>query len=683
MNEQSFTISLFDNVGDSRPKPTQCTWAGFCKALASPKVRADKDGQLFSPARYNVPRRLQSNVVELSMLVLEIDGAWKCDCCGLAGPHIMFVSNRVKGADGKVDRSPRCPQCMKSKCGACYVAPKNYSAEATEPYHDICYQTKPHTHTSITQLEISLESIIEACRNVFLRSEQESMPVASARQLPEQTAVVKNGPQRNSRVSAARDNAAEAGGVPPVVGEGIKNLSSAFALYTTHSHMRVTAIECGKDGLCPKCNAEKSKDDPDPWCGAVYGHEHAERCMRVVVPLASPISRDDFPSLWAWSVNQLNEQGIPADPQSKDQNRIFYTPVKFSDDSPYEYHIEPGSFFDWRSVAGCQDVALKLSESSNAAVKSAASIGVGESAKIAEHHSTDNRPLTTDRGFSCFEDLHAALVAAIKLEAHQNTVGNFDMACKAHNGRGKTSLAYYPKTDKVACNNGCDYWDIVASFGLPAARLPMRATVERERQRQYTREWHDVSVENVNTRSHALSLAELSVIYETLLAHEFELSSDDAKAIQRDWKGADGVTPLDPFGPLVPWWRSSENVPPRPLKICSMPNEMQVGAACARLSEWFDLRGVPGFYFERASEGPARPTAEYQHAVWQSQSFGRWRLNLQYKRGLLVPVKDACGFVYAIQIYQSTKDRNPTTLTSRGLPGGAKAIAVKEERAVA
>jgi hypothetical protein len=53
-------------------------------------------------------------------------------------------------------------------------------------------------------------------------------------------------------------------------------------------------------------------------------------------------------------------------------------------------------------------------------------------------------------------------------------------------------------------------------------------------------------------------------------------------------------------------------------------------------------------------------------------------MNLTSRKGLLVPAFDEAGWLYSIQIYQSTKDRNPTLLTSRGLPGGAKALTVKE-----
>lgn len=661
MSDQFFTISLFDNVGDSVPKAVLCTWGGFCKALASPKVRANKDGQLFSPARYAVMRRLQSNVIDLSMLVLEVDGAWKCDCCGVAGPHVLFVSNRIKDDSGRVDRSPRCPSCLKAKCEKCFEK-----------------KPKPHTVTTITPLEISLESIIEACRRVFWSAEFGV---------------------RSSEPQAMHGVAGEYGANASELRAPNSETSSAFALYSTHSNQRVTATKCGVDGICGKCAAsagwpnrtvgieDAATDESIQTCGSVYGHEHAERCMRVVAPLASPISRDDFPSLWTWAVNQLNEQGIPADPQSKDQNRIFYTPVKFSEDSPYEWHVEPGEFFNWQSAlfekstvssnavdskqsaevktraAGTQSPTQSSSRAGYPAPTIPHPLGVGAGSRVAE----------ADSGFANFEELHAELCRRIEARGKQNTRGSIDAKCSAHNGRGETSLFLNPHTLSVSCNAGCDYWEIVRAEGLPDVRLKSSVTLQRAHKLWDSRQAYA-------PRMAPLTALDLHCVYAVLLAHLCELTSEHEVLIAKHWGQSPYGEELVPYPGAAP---DSIGRTDQRIKIASVPNSVQRVQAANQLAEWFDLREVPGFYIELQTSGPAAPTRESEIVHWQSRYFGQWRLHLPVKSGLLVPRFDERGNVYAIQIYRSVKDTRPLLLTSRGLPAGAKAIAVREERAVA
>lgn len=742
MSDQQFTISLFDNVGTSRAQVKSCTWPAFCRTLASPKVREEKDGLLFSPARYRNNRRLQSNVIDVSMLVLEIDGAWRCECCGHAGPHVMFVSNRVKFDDGKVDRSPRCPACLKAK-GKC---PQS------------CYrkEPKPHTETTIAPIAFNLQSVIEGMREVF--------------------GVYRDGPD-NARVWQ----------------------QSSFAIYSTHSHQRVTMWECGPDGICQKCQEftakrkellslaaagitlcrcgwtktsheldsnescsqfrEDSPDNyivPDGGCGAVYGHEVEEPCYRLVVPLAAPVALADYPQLWTWAVASLHKSEVIADPQAKDPNRIFYTPVKFSADSPYEFHIEPGQLFDWpaflqnptepvvalagvRNAVGeaATEIKTRAAETQSSPQSIMEGCGPNEAAASAGRDGTSPPqqsyknigceycqevfkvrvgqeklpyhrvggvecrgtllPGSRDEAapFTCHEDLHVELCRRIALRGKLNSRNHVDAKCLAHNGRGNTSLVYIPDTGAVFCNAGCDYWDIVKAEGLPEIHLPSRVRILREHvqarrgvyyEQAQNGEHDSVLVKedgynrlSLTKRERPLTLSDLSVVYEYLLAHFFELSAEHEAQIRIDW-GTDPYSQLDP----IDWYGANEeNVPARPVKICSMPNQMQVARAVAQLSEWFDLREVPGFYVELATRAPQPPSVAATREAWQSKNFGQWRLNLPSRKGLLVPRIDERGYCYAIQIYTSTKDRHPTLLTSRGLPGGAKAIAVRREGSVA
>lgn len=71
--EQTFTISLFSVKGDAKSKESRETWAQLTKRLSTFKIRAGKDGQLFSPAKFSPKYREAKNVKELSLLVLDYD----------------------------------------------------------------------------------------------------------------------------------------------------------------------------------------------------------------------------------------------------------------------------------------------------------------------------------------------------------------------------------------------------------------------------------------------------------------------------------------------------------------------------------------------------------------------------------------------------------------------------------
>jgi hypothetical protein len=59
---QLFTISLFQGIGDTRPEQVVRTWPQLCAKFAKPLIRQEKDGLLFSPAKYRGSRRLIANV---------------------------------------------------------------------------------------------------------------------------------------------------------------------------------------------------------------------------------------------------------------------------------------------------------------------------------------------------------------------------------------------------------------------------------------------------------------------------------------------------------------------------------------------------------------------------------------------------------------------------------------------
>lgn len=195
-------------------------------------------------------------------------------------------------------------------------------------------------------------------------------------------------------------------------------LGCSFAAYTTHSHRRTT------------------KSNPE-----------AEERFRVVIPLAVPISAEKYPALWQWAARI---SGNKVDAQAQDASRMYYTPAIASSDAPYQSYIGEGKLIDWR--------ALDL-ESSTHTKQSAGSTN--------ETHS-----------FEFHEDRHTELCQRLVALAKRNSRGNYDAQCLAHNGKGKTALAYFPDSGAVTCNARCSYDALLTAEGLPAGHLPSKDTTK-------------------------------------------------------------------------------------------------------------------------------------------------------------------------------------------------------------
>lgn len=69
----TFIISTFRNRQDANPKESQETWEQLTQRFSGCKIRAGKDGPLFSPSKFSPARRAKENVKELSLLVLDYD----------------------------------------------------------------------------------------------------------------------------------------------------------------------------------------------------------------------------------------------------------------------------------------------------------------------------------------------------------------------------------------------------------------------------------------------------------------------------------------------------------------------------------------------------------------------------------------------------------------------------------
>lgn len=211
-------------------------------------------------------------------------------------------------------------------------------------------------------------------------------------------------------------------------------LGCAYAIYSTHSHLR--------------------KTDSNP---------NAEPRYRVVVPLACPISADEFPNLWQYAKQQTR---MPFDESAKDSSRMFYTPVKAEPNAPYQFYIKDGDFLDWQVLP--LDSFADGAPSFNANNAN----GANQNGKGQNSNSTH---------FEFHEDRHAELCRRIEKQGKNTGRGTFEMKCPAHNGKGDSSLFYDVASKAVACMKKpkCEYSEILSAFGLPNKHLPSRENSEK------------------------------------------------------------------------------------------------------------------------------------------------------------------------------------------------------------
>ncbi len=204
-------------------------------------------------------------------------------------------------------------------------------------------------------------------------------------------------------------------------------LDSAFAIYSTHSHLRRT---------------EKNPN--------------AEPRFRVCIPLASPVAAADFPALWQCVKHKT---GLPLDENAKDASRMFYIPAIAAKDAPYDFFIKDGSFLDWQILP----------------LESFPANGNSNRNGYNPHETLF---------FEFNEDRHAELCRRIEAQAKDTGRGTFEMKCPAHSGNGDSSLFYDPKNKTVSClkEPKCDYFKILAAFGLPKNKLSSRESDDKQKQ---------------------------------------------------------------------------------------------------------------------------------------------------------------------------------------------------------
>src|SRR5688572_13832493 len=76
---QNFTYSTFTGKTDTLPREVSETWPQFIKRISKAATRSTKDGPLWSPAIFKPAHRKKENAVELSFLVLDVDGGMTID----------------------------------------------------------------------------------------------------------------------------------------------------------------------------------------------------------------------------------------------------------------------------------------------------------------------------------------------------------------------------------------------------------------------------------------------------------------------------------------------------------------------------------------------------------------------------------------------------------------------------
>lgn len=76
--------------------------------------------------------------------------------------------------------------------------------------------------------------------------------------------------------------------------------------------------------------------------GALHGQDcpsRVDRCVRAIIPLSRPVTRDEWPRFWPTAMAFLKQ---PADPSTCDANRLYYLPSRPGDASSYYFESHDG-----------------------------------------------------------------------------------------------------------------------------------------------------------------------------------------------------------------------------------------------------------------------------------------------------------------------------------------------------
>lgn len=102
-----------------------------------------------------------------------------------------------------------------------------------------------------------------------------------------------------------------------------------------------------------------SHSDRPPGCtictcgsepGALHGQNcpsRVDRCIRAIIALSRPVTRDEWPRFWSTAMAQLKQ---PADPTCCDANRLYYLPSRPKDATTYHFEVHDGIALDVEAI---------------------------------------------------------------------------------------------------------------------------------------------------------------------------------------------------------------------------------------------------------------------------------------------------------------------------------------------
>ena len=115
---QKFHLSLFQHKRDTAPQAVERSWLEICERFKSPQIRFEKDGALFSPAKFEPEYRKKENVREVSMLVLDIDHNAELETLKNriavlnAANAIYSTHSHLRRTESNVNAEPRYRVCL-------------------------------------------------------------------------------------------------------------------------------------------------------------------------------------------------------------------------------------------------------------------------------------------------------------------------------------------------------------------------------------------------------------------------------------------------------------------------------------------------------------------------------------------------------------------------------------------
>ena len=115
---QKFHLSFFRHKRDTAPQVIERSWLEICERFKTPQVRFEKDGALFSPAKFEPAYRRKENVREVSMLVLDIDHeaeleTLKTQIAALNSAFVIYSTHsHLRRTESNINAEPRFRVCL-------------------------------------------------------------------------------------------------------------------------------------------------------------------------------------------------------------------------------------------------------------------------------------------------------------------------------------------------------------------------------------------------------------------------------------------------------------------------------------------------------------------------------------------------------------------------------------------